>query len=98
MCVAFDAMAFQQHDPIPASAASGRPSERVPLFAEIARDFRKSHRVRPGPLAHALARHPDTPMHVVELGDRVRVRIEHAAELRAAWCQRQSRRAAMDER
>ena len=46
MCVAFDAMAFQQHDPIPASAASGRPSERVPLFAEIARDFRKTHRVQ----------------------------------------------------
>jgi hypothetical protein len=67
-----------------ASAASGRPGERAPLLAEIVRDFRKIHRVQDPVRWHtALARHLNTPVHVVELGDRVRVRID--ADRLTAW-------------
>jgi hypothetical protein len=62
-----------------------RASARAPLLAEIARDFRKRHRVQDPVRWHtALPGHLDAPVHVVKLGDRVRVRIdaEHAAELK----------------
>src|SRR3954469_19787471 len=67
------------------AATSGRPGERAPLLTEVSRDFRKMHRVEDAVGGDTtLARHRDAPLHVVELGDRVRVRIdaEHAAELK----------------
>src|SRR3954471_4721350 len=67
------------------AGTSGRPGERAPLLTEVSRDFRKRHRVEDAVGRDtALARHRDAPVHVVELGDRVRVRIdaEHAAELK----------------
>ena len=69
----------------PPAATSGRPGERAPLLTEVSRDFRKRHRVEDTVGGDAaLTRHRDAPAHVVELGDRVRVRIdaEHAAELK----------------
>jgi hypothetical protein len=68
-----------------ASGCDIRLPERAPLLAEVSRDFRKRHRVEDAVGGDtALARHRDAPAHVVELGDRVRVRIdaEHAAELK----------------
>ena len=59
--------------------------ERTPLLAEVARDLRQRHRVQdPVGRDTALAGHLDAPMHVVELRNRVRVRIDaqHAAELK----------------
>src|SRR4051795_7568737 len=66
------------------AATSGRPGKRAPLLTEVARDFRKRHRVEDAVGGDtALARHLDAPVHVVELEDRVFLRIDaqHAAEL-----------------
>src|ERR1700712_3646502 len=67
------------------AATLGRPGERAPLLTEVSRDFRERHRVEDAVGGDtALAGHGDPPVHVVELGDRVRVRInaEHAAKLK----------------
>src|SRR5690348_16749294 len=64
--------------------SSGRSGVRAPLLSEVSSDFREGHRVQDAVSWYAtLSGHLDTPVHVVQFSDRVRVRIDahHASEI-----------------
>jgi hypothetical protein len=95
VCIALYAVAFDEMDHFTAGLAvprsssillgpSGRLRGGAPLLPKISRYVRKRHRVQYTVGRYAtLPGHLDTPMHVIQLPDRVRIRIDahHASEI-----------------